>query len=315
MSRWIDKDLFAKYVEQKEREIDAPPSGGLRRSDFVWPTPAPGTAEKPKVYEGRLLQDPKGLFTKKYYYHMWKSNDKMVFYLCPKTDDFSNWCALCAITSKLYTGTESDKKLAYEVKRKERHIANFYIVNDPRDRDVDDVNKKSTGKVKIYEFPSKLESKIKDVLLDKQEGLGYAIFDPDANGFNLLVKVSTTKADKSGKIYPDYSNSLFSRRSSTLGTQSEIESIMKQRFSLNDYLNDLKTKDSDLKAILKNERLWDLIEDEWNRMKGSTSNLLSGTPPTKVESDPDSMDDEDDVKDYDPDISSEEDLLKELENL
>lgn len=308
MSKWIDKDLFSKYVEQKEKEIDTQPSGGLRRSDFVWPTPASGTADKPKVYEGRLLQDPKGLFTKKYYYHMWKSGDKMMFYLCPKTEEFSNWCPMCSITSKLYTGTENDKKSAYDIKRKERHVTNFYVVDDPRDKEQENDEKKSSGKVKVYEFPSKLESKIKAEILDKKEGLGHAIFDPGPEGYNLLIKVATTKADKSGKTYPDYANSTFSRRSSALGSDKEIDVIMKSRFSLNDYLNSLKTSDEDLQKLLKTERLWDMIEDEWIKIKGAPLvEQLKSSPDTASVKEPT------DVKEFDN--PTDEDLLAELESL
>ena len=274
-SKWIDKDLFSKYVEQKQQEADAPQAQGMRRSDFVWPTPSAGTADKPKVYEGRLLPDPKGLFTKKYYYHMWKSGEKMVFQLCPKTDDFNNWCALCSVTSKLYTGTDTDKKLAFNIKRKERHVTNWFVVEDPRDKEQDDDEKKHSGKVKVYEFPSKLESKIKQEVTDKKEGLGLAIFDPGAEGYNLIIKIGTTKPDKNKNTYPDYANSVFSRRSSSLGSDKEIEAIMKSRYSLKEYLDGLKSDDEVLIKVLKDERLWEMVQDEWAKMKGTAVVITS----------------------------------------
>jgi hypothetical protein len=308
--KWIDKDLFAKYVETKEQEAE-PKGQGMRRSDFVWPTPAAGTADKPKVYEGRLLQDPKGLFTKKYYYHMWKSGEKMVFVLCPKTDDFNNWCALCAVTSKLYTGTDTDKKLASDVKRKERHVANFYIVDDPRDKEIDDDEKKHSGKVKIYEFPGKLESKVKQEVTDKKEGLGAAIFDPSAEGYNLIIKIATTKADKNNKTYPDYSNSTFSRRSSSLGTDKEIDAIMKSRYSLKEYLDGMKTEDEALQTLLKNERLWEMIQDEWARNKGGSSVKTNGAKTSTPNLDKK----EEDVPDFSDTDTSDADLLAELDKI
>ena len=312
MSKWISKELFAQYADQKAKEEDKQ-TQGLRRSEYVWATPQAGTADKPKVYEGRLLPDPKGLFTKKYYYHMWKSGDKMAFYICPKTDDFGNWCAMCSVTSKLYTGTDGDKRVASDIKRKERHVTNWYVIDDPRDREQDNVDLKAGGKVKVYEFPSKLESKIKQEVTDKKNGLGMAIFDPGSEGYNMIIKVKTTKADKSGKTYPDYSDSTFARKAVALGTDKEIDEIMKKRYSLNDYINNLRTADSDLIELLKRERLWDIIEDEWHRMKGTQ---VAGKKEEIKEEVKQEAKKEEDVPDFTPPpVDDDAALLEELERL
>ena len=63
-SKWINKNLFDNYVEEKSKEASEK-NNLIRRSDFVWQSPQAGTSEKAKVYEGRFLPDQKGKFTKK----------------------------------------------------------------------------------------------------------------------------------------------------------------------------------------------------------------------------------------------------------
>ncbi len=314
MSKWVDKALFAKYVEEKEKEVDEKPSGvsGFRK-EIAWPTPAAGTADKPKIYEGRLLTDPKGIPTKKYYYHMWKSGEKIYFYLCPKTYDFSSWCVMDALTSKLYTGNEADKKFASLLKRKERHVSNFYVVDDPRDKEIDDVEKRMNKKLKIYEFPSKLESKIKQEVTDKKNGLGHAIFDPGADGFNMIIKIKTTKPDKAGNTYPDYSDSTFARKAIALGTEKEIEEIMSKRYDLSEYIDKMKVSDEEIIKILKNEMLWEMIESDWKRFKGSVSAKTESF--TAVNESVQESSKEEDIPESICGNMDEKDLLAELEDM
>ena len=67
-SKWIDKDLFGKFQEQKKIEKSQPKkSPRLNRSEFIWDTPAKGTETQSKNYVGRFLPDPKGVFYKNYY--------------------------------------------------------------------------------------------------------------------------------------------------------------------------------------------------------------------------------------------------------
>ena len=113
-SKWINKDLFSAYAEQKQNETTEK-TNFVSRSDLVWKSPQAGTAEKAKVYEGRFLCDPKGKFTKKYFYHMWLSGAKWIFTACNKTDNMEAFCPICAIVSTLYTGTAEDKKLAFKI--------------------------------------------------------------------------------------------------------------------------------------------------------------------------------------------------------
>jgi hypothetical protein len=269
MSKWINKELFSKYTEEKEKETTEK-SSTMRRSEFVWQSPQAGTSEKAKVYEGRFLPDKNGRFTKKYFYHMWKSGDKWNFYLCPKTHDIGTFCPVCSVVSSLYTGTTEDKQTAFKMKRKERHVGNFYIVDDPRDKETDDATKHVNGKVKLYEFPSKLESKVKNEILDTKEGLGLDIFDPGEDGHNIIIKIKSTKPDAKGNTYPDYADSIFSRKANALASNDKgIKEIMESTYSIDDYIKGLEISKEDTIALLKKELLWDMVESEWNKNNGS----------------------------------------------
>lgn len=314
-SKWISKSLFENYVNEKQQETVEKPA--MRRSDFVWASPQAGTYDKAKVYSGRFLPDQKGHFTKKYFYHMWKSGDKWIFHLCPKTHGMDKFCPVCSVVNSLYTGTKDDKVVATKMKRKERHVGNFYIVDDPRDKDIDDDAKKSNGKVKLYEFPSKLESKLKNEVLDKKEGLGYAIFDPGAEGYNIVIKIKSTKQDAKGNSYPDYSDSIFSRTPSPLADSDDgIKKIMSSTYDIDEYIRSMESNKEDTMKMLKNEMLFDLIENEWNKAYGiKEEKKETSKPAARVEEEdvPESI--AKDTDDGKGETFSDDDLLSELNDL
>jgi len=314
MSKWISKDLFNEFQKEKKAEADKPTSYGMKRSDVIWETPQKGTAEKAKIYEGRFLPDKESGFYKKYSYHMFQSGEKWVFSLCPKTYDFENYCPFCSATSKLYQGSASDKKLAYNYKRKEKFVSNFFIINDPRDAERD-IEKKVNGTVRLYEFPGKVEMKLKNEVTDTKEGYGYLIFDPSAEGHNFILKVLATKQDQNGNIWPDYSSSSFSRSSEALGTDAEIEKIMNSRIDLNEYVKGLEKSDDEIVQVLKAEMLWDLIEDEWNRFKNIQAKSTAAVVNDIEDDIDDSQWDGEEKAEVEDEEINDEDLLKELENM
>ena len=312
-SKWISKNLFENYVEEKQKEVSEKPNT-MRRMDYVWPSPPMGTELKPKMYQGRFLPDQRGKFTKKYYYHMWKSGEKWIFYLCPKTHGMDKFCPICTVVNSLYTGTADDKKMAFKMKRKERHVGNFYVVDDPRDKEIDDDTKKSSGKVKIYEFPSKLESKLKNEILDKKEGLGFAIFDPGSEGHNIVIKIKATKQDAKGNTYPDYSDSIFSRKPSAIAdSDAEIKKIMSSTYDIEEYIKSMEMSKENTLKMLKDEMLFDMVEAEWNRAYGVEKDSPKAKATVDEDDVPDSVDEE--KVDDDGTDMSEQALLDELKNI
>ena len=261
MSKWINKDLFNDFQKEKIEEKDSGGNIGIRRSDLIWDTPEKGTVDQPKVYEGRFLQHPECKPYMKYLYHFWQSGENWIFVLCPKTHDYKNYCPICSANVKLYNGTGQDKKQAYAIKRKERYVGNWYVAKDHRDAEKDDDNK-VVGKVKLWEFPTAVEKKLRNEIIDSNEGYGDQIFDPSDNGRNFIVKILSTKKDEDGKQWPDYSSSTFSRTQSSLGSDDEIERIMESCKNLNEYIKSLEVSKDKIVEILKNEFLWDLVESE-----------------------------------------------------
>jgi len=260
-SKWIDKELFNEFQKEKIEEKD---SGGGNRSALLWPTPEKGSIENPKVYEGRFVPDPKGKFYKRFYYHMWQAGDESwIFILCPKSHDFKNYCPFCSVTSKLYAGgTKQDKAQGYALKRKEKFVGNWFVVKDPRDADKEKESKMS-GTLKLYEFPGKLEQKLKKEITDTEEGYGLSIFDPSEEGRNFIIRVLSTKKDDRGKQWPDYSNSDFARSMSAIADSDEaIQAVMDKTVDLDEYIKEMEVSNPKMVEILKNEFLWDMVADE-----------------------------------------------------
>lgn len=295
MSQWINKDAFGKFQEQKKEEkANTKSNFGIRRSDFVWDTPLRGTETVAKEYIGRFLADPNDVFYRVYYYHMFYVGDKWFFDLCPKTFDFESYCPICSITQKLWTGTAADKKSAYNYKRKMKYVGNWYVVKDNRDEDKED-DDKVAGTVKLYEFPGKVEMKLKEELTDAEEGLGYQIFDPGKEGHNFILKVLSTKPTPEGDTWPDYAQSLFSRKASALGTDKEIEEIMRQRIDIEEYVQGLKKPDDELEKTLKDEMILDLVKDEWYKIRNKENepekNGIVQKAQEHLKNEPDDIDD------------------------
>ena len=326
MSKWINKDLFQDFQKQKKNEADAPQSGGLRRSDLVWKTPEKGTVDRPKVYEGRFISDGNGKFYEKYSYHMFLCGEKWAFSLCPKTFNFDNYCPFCSATSKLYQGTAADKKIAGNYKRKDKFVGNFFINTDPRDADVDKEDRVAKS-VKLYEFPQKVEMKLKEEVTDTKNGYGYKIFDPGEDGHDFILKVLATKKDTNGKVWPDYSSSTFARASQAIGTDKEIDEIMKTTTDLAEYIKGLEVPGDTIEKWLKAEMLYELVADEIERASGAKAVAEKATDKSDGDIDDSIWDKDSEPKDSEPESKdsepepdgdgdlADEELLKELDDM
>jgi len=323
MSKWIDKELFGRFAEEKTKEAEQEKQkGGSARMEKLFPTPERGTTEKSKNYEGRFIPDLKGEFYKRIYYHMFMSGEQWQFIKCPKTDNFENWCAWCSVTQKLFMGGSEDKKQAQNYKRKEKFVGNFFVVHDPRDAEREK-DERIENTVKLYEFPGRVESKLKSEITDTKEGYGFNIFNPSDDGYNFILKVKSTKKDKEGRTWPDYSDSMFSRTPQALGTDRQIKQIMNSTYDLVDYVADLTRTDEDIKNILNAEMVWEMVATEWKRMKGLAKeaekvedekelDLPTDEPEQKEQKEEKPTKDDIDIPDAE---ESDEDLLAELEDL
>jgi hypothetical protein len=309
MSKWIKKELFEKHLEEREKE-KSQQQPKMIRSEKVWPSPKPGTTDEPETYQVRFLPDPKGKLMKKYYYHLWRSGDKWFNVLCPKTHEFSNWCPICSAVSALYNGSEEDKKIARDMKRKERFVANIYVVDDPRDKNAKDDASKMNKKVRLYEFPSKVAEKIEQEN-DPKEGLQEAVWDAGAEGHDFIIKIKLTKPDGNKNQFPEYASSIFSRKSSPIGTDAEIEEILKTTHDVEEHISLMEKDDKWMKETITSEGLFKLIEREWNKRHSSPNVQVT-------EGEDDVPFDVTEKNGQEPEKAgsiSDEDILKELEGM
>jgi len=280
--KWINKDLFQKFKSEVQEDADRKTQ---TNDSYTWKNPEPGTTSNPKEYKIRLLPDKEGHFYKKMFYHMFQVNgESWKFSICPKTFDQEDYCPICAVTAKLYKGSDDDKKEAQRFKRKEKFISNILIVNDPRDADKDD-DLKVSGKVMLYEFPSKVEQLIRSSINDSENGVGMGAYDPE-EGYNFILKVGLTKPDQSGKSWPNYETSTFARQKSAIAdTEDEINEIIDKTVDIVEYLQKKLPNEEKIIEDLKTENVFSLIEDDYNKKRNIKTKVSKPVVETEPESD------------------------------
>ena len=272
-NKYIKKDFFNQF--KKEVSQEKKKGEGFENSDNKFPNPTPGYE-----YKIRFLPDATGeAFYKKFYYHMYQIDGAWKFSLCPKTLNMDSYCPCCAVAAKLYkSGTESDKAEAGRFKRKEKFVANIFVVNDPRDQDKDEDNKIS-GTIKIFEFATKLESNIRVGVFDEENGVGPSGFDPTDDGINFVIRVTETKPQADGKTWPDYATSSFARNASAIvDSEKEVDDLMTKVIDLNEYLKKQLPDDTKIIDDLKAEEIYDLISEEHGRILAKRSTKKEETP-------------------------------------
>lgn len=276
MSKWINTDKFEQFKE--ERSNDNTESKSDVTFARKWPNPVMGSQGKPKEYHIRLLPDVKGNFYKKIHYHMFQSGESWNFIMCPKTENFDNYCPWCQLTQILYQGGDSDKSRAQQYKRKDKFVGNIFVVKDPRDADQQDESKHFTGKTFLYEFPATIEQLIKKEITDTENGWGFKIFDPE-DGHNLIISIGAKKADQKGKVWPDYSLTTFAKRPSSIG--DDIDAIMGTTQDIMEYVdNSMKTPEEHA-TVLKSEMVYEDVKDQFVRFMGASMEK-KGEPETNT---------------------------------
>jgi len=162
----------------------------------------------------------------------------------------------------------------------------------------------------------------KNEITDKSEGYGMAVFDPE-NGYDLIIKIKAKKPDKNGKVWPDYSDTIFSRKSSAIAdTEEGIEKLMEKTISLEEYLDSKKLSWEEHKKLLQIEGFWEDIEEEFERRTdtGEKSKTEEKTDKNEIEEKTDKNETEEKIEEEIPDLSSDEemsdeDLLNDLKNM
>jgi hypothetical protein len=329
MSKWLKKDKFEEFAtkKQNEAENESNVGGGFA---LKWKNPEMGTVERAKEYVIRFLPDKNSNFYEKYFYHGFTSGDKFQYIFCEKTFGMDKYCPWCEANKILYQGNDADKQAAFNYKRKERFVGNIKVIDDPRDADVQDDDKKVSGTVRLYEFPGVVESKVKNEITDRRNGYGIQIFDPE-EGYDFILKVKAKPKDKNGKEWPDYGDSMFSRRPSSVGdSEEEIKEIMDKTYDLKEYLEKMRMSLDDQEKLLKSEMLWDDVSANFNKyLRGQEvkntvdTSELDNKKESSVKNEETSNTEENEVQNKESNSSESEsnepenaeDLLKELEGM
>lgn len=197
--------------------------------------------EAQKTYLGRLvpyIKDPTKTFFH-YYAHGWKSlaTGQYVDGFCLRT--LGERCPICEACFKLYkTKQASDKEMASLCRQQERHLVNYYVIEDP-------TNANNVGTVKIYRFGKKMYGKI----LDATEGsdaneFGSRIYDLSENGCNFKIKVEKTSDD-----FINYDNSRFTSPGPIPNmTPEKLQQVLDSAFDLSSKI-EVKSAE-DLQAMI-----------------------------------------------------------------
>jgi hypothetical protein len=146
-------------------------------------------------------------------------------------------CPVCEATRKLYQGSEADKKLGGQRKRRQHYVANILVISDPKNPD-------NEGKVMPFKFGKKIFEKIM--------GKVQPTFEDEApcNVFDLWEGAAFKLRMRKVEGYPNYDSSLFDAASEIASSDKAILAIMNQVTPLNTVMdhskfksyNDLSTK-------------------------------------------------------------------------
>jgi hypothetical protein len=230
--------------------------------------PAPGGEEAPFV---RL------------YNHGFQVNNKWLIENCPTT--LGDQCAICAKNSELWnSGTDSDKNIARDRKRKLSYYANVFVVSNPADPSVE-------GTVKIFRFGQKIFDKI--VAAMKPEFEGDPVIQPfdfwEGANFRLISKTIKTTIGGKERSMPNYDDSKFESQTEFLGGDDDkLETVYEQLHSL--------------QAIVAPEKFKSYEELE-KRLSAVTNSRPATTAPSIEEQE----------KDLEELLNPKEDILAELE--
>ena len=195
----------------------------------------------------------------KLYSHAFKGKGGWFIHNCPTT--IGQKCPVCEANSELWnSGTESDKRIARDRKRKLTYISNILVVEDP-------AAPQNKGKVFLFKYGKKIFEKIQEQMNPEfQDESAVNPFD-FWKGANFKLKVR--KVDG----YVNYDKSEFSAAAELFdGDDAKLEALWKKQYALKEFINpkefksypELKTKlvdalGGDVRAVGDVE---ETIEDE-----------------------------------------------------
>jgi hypothetical protein len=220
----------------------------------------------------------------KLYSHAFKGKGGWFIHNCPTT--LGQKCPVCEANSELWeSGTESDKRIARDRKRKLNYVSNILVVEDPS-------APQNKGKVFLFKYGKKIFEKIQEQMnpeFDDETAVNPFDF---WKGANFKLKIRKVEG------YVNYDKSEFSASSPLAdGNDAMLEEIWKKQYALKSFVDPKEFKSyPELKT-----KLVDALGGELRAMASSDDeDTIENTPaprsskkPVKTE-----VDEDVDVEDY-----------------
>ena len=143
---------------------------------------------------------------------------------CPTSKGGAHKCPVCEANSELWnSGLESDKTIARERKRKLTFISNVLVITDQQ-------NPENEGKVFLFKYGKKIFDKL-------NEAMNPQFADEDAmNPFDLWAGANFKLKIRNVEGYRNYDKSEFAKSGPMFDDDSEMETVWKQAYSLQEFL-------------------------------------------------------------------------------
>ena len=197
----------------------------------------------------------------KLYSHAFKGKGGWFIHNCPTT--IGQKCPVCEANSDLWnSGTESDKRIARDRKRKLNYVSNILVVEDP-------AAPQNKGKVFLFKYGKKIFEKIQEQMNPEFEDESAVNPFDFWKGANFKLKVRKVEG------YVNYDKSEFSAAAPLFdGDDAKLEALWKTQYALKPFVDpkefktypELKTKlvdalGNDIRSSGSDERE-ETIEDE-----------------------------------------------------
>ena len=160
----------------------------------------------------------------KLYSHAFKGKSGWFIHNCPTT--LGEKCPVCEANGELWnSGTESDKRIARDRKRKLNYVSNILVVEDP-------AAPQNKGKVFLFKYGKKIFEKIQEQMNPEFEDENAVNPFDFWKGANFKLKIRKVEG------YVNYDKSEFSAASELFdGDDAKLEALWKKQYALKEFVN------------------------------------------------------------------------------
>jgi hypothetical protein len=215
----------------------------------------------------------------KLYSHAFKGKGAWFIHNCPTT--LGEKCPVCEANGELWnSGTESDKRIARDRKRKLNYVSNILVVEDP-------AAPQNKGKVFLFKYGKKIFEKIQEQMNPEFEDENAVNPFDFWKGANFKLKIRKVEG------YVNYDKSEFSAASELLdGDDAKLETLWKKQYALKEFVNPKEFKSyAELKVKLVDALGGDVrgesMEDESVENEAPVRTNRKPSPKTDVDEDVD----------------------------